>query len=121
MITAAVRRSRVQRPGVPRAGILDGVSRWLAVWGAIWLAGSVGAFLVLDPILASFIAIFGLCLWGVAVLASNWDQHSSFEQRERARARRRAERRERTKDARARDRARWEAHQQRKADRSAGR
>jgi type IV secretory pathway TrbD component len=121
VITAAVRRSRVQRPGVPCAGILDGVSRRLAVWGAIWLAGSVGAFLVLDPILASFIAIFGLCLWGVAVLASNWDQHSSFEQRERDRARRRAERRERTKDARARDRARWEAHQQRKADRSAGR
>ena len=121
MITAAVRRSRVRRPAARRAGILDGVSRSLAVWGGIWLAGSVGAFLVLDPILASFIAIVGLCLWGVAVLASNWEQHSSFAQRDRDRARRRAERRERTKDARARDRARWEAHQQRKADRSSGR
>jgi hypothetical protein len=121
VITAAVRRSRVRRPDAPGAGILDGVSRWLAVWGAIWLAGSVGAFLVLDPILASFVAIFGLCLWGVAVLSSNWEQHSSFEQRELDRARRRAERRERTKDARARDRARWEAHQQRKAGKSSGR
>ena len=88
------------------------------MWGGIWLAGSVGAFLVLDPILASFVAIFGLCLYGVAVLASNWEQHSSFEQRELDRARRRAERRERTKDARARDRARWEAHQARQAGKS---
>ena len=121
MITVAVRRSGCGGRTPSSAGILDGVSRRLAVWGGIWLAGSVGAFLVLDPILASFIAIFGLCLWGVAVLAGNWEQHSSFEQRELDRARRRAERRERTKDARARDRARWEAHQQRKADRSSGR
>ena len=106
--------------GSAGAGILVGVSKRLTVWGGIWLAGSAAAFLLLDPILASFIAIFGLCLWGVAVLASNWDQHSSFEQRERDRARRRAERRERTKDARARDRARWEAHQARQADRADG-
>ena len=93
------------------------MSRRLIGWGGVWLVGSVAAFLVLDPILASFLAIFGLCLWGVAVLASTWDQHSSFEQRELDRARRRAANRERTKDARARDRARWEAHQQRKAGR----
>jgi type IV secretory pathway TrbD component len=121
VITAAVHPNGVRRPGASGAGILDGVSRRLAVWGGIWLAGSVAAFLVLDPILAAFVAIFGLCLWGVAVLAGNWEQHSSFEQRELDRARRRAERRERTKDARARDRARWEAHQQRKAGRSSGR
>jgi hypothetical protein len=97
------------------------VSRRLAVWGGIWLVGSAAAFLLLDPILASAIAVFGLCLWGVAVLASGWEQHPSFEQRELARARRRAERREKTKDARARDRARWEAHQRRKAERDARR
>jgi hypothetical protein len=96
------------------------VSRRLIGWGGVWLAGSVAAFLLLDPILAAFVTIVGLCLWGVAVLASGWEQHPSFEQRELVRARRRAARRERTKDARARDRARWEAHQQRKADRSAG-
>ena len=97
------------------------MSRRLALWGGIWLAGSAAAFLLLDPVLASAIAIFGLCLWGVALLSSNWEQHSSFEQRELDRARRRAAKRERTKEARARDRARWEAHQQRKADRAAGR
>ena len=83
--------------------------------------GSIAAFLLLDPVLAAFVAIVGLCLWAVAVLSSGWEQHPSFEQRELARSRRRAERRERTKDARARDRARWEAHQQRKAEREAGR
>ena len=98
-----------------------GVSRRLIGWGGVWLAGSVAAFLLLDPILAAFVAIVGLCLWGVAVLASGWEQHPSFEQRELVRARRRAARREKTKDARARDRARWEAHQQRKAGRSADR
>ena len=101
----------------PGVGILDRVSRRLTVWGLIWLVGSGAAYLLLDPILASFIAIFGLCLWGVALLSSNWEQHPSFEQREIDRARRRAANRERTKDARARDRARWEAHQQRKAGR----
>lgn len=97
------------------------MSRRLIGWGGVWLVVSVVAFLVLDPILAAFLAIVGLCLWGVAVLATGWDQHPSFEQRELVRARRRAERRERTKDARARDRARWEAHQQRKAARDARR
>jgi hypothetical protein len=97
------------------------VARRLIGWGGVWLVGSITAFLLLDPILASFLVIVGLCLWGVAVLSSGWEQHASFEQRELARARRRAERRERTKDARARDRARWEAHQQRKAERGADR
>ncbi len=87
------------------------------MWGAIWLVGSVAAFLLLNAILASAIAIFGLCLWAVALLSSNWEQHPTFEQRELERARRRAANRERTKEARARDRARWEAHQQRKAGR----
>jgi hypothetical protein len=97
------------------------VARRLIGWGGVWLVGSIAAFLLLDPILASFLVIVGLCLWGVAVLSSGWEQHPSFEQRELARARRRAERRERTKDARARDRARWEAHQQRKTERGADR
>ena len=66
------------------------MSHRLIGWGGVWLAGSVAAFLLLDPILAAFVAIVGLCLWGVAVLASGWEQHPSFEQRELARARRRA-------------------------------
>jgi hypothetical protein len=88
-------------------------------WGGIWAAGSAAAFAVLDPILATFLAIIGLCAWGVAALASDWDRHSSFEQREHDRARRRAERHERNRGARERDRARWEAHQKRRTDRPA--
>jgi hypothetical protein len=94
------------------------VSKRLVAWGGIWLVGTAAAFLLLDPILAAFVAILGLCLWGVALLSSDWERHSSFEQRELARSRRRAEQREKTKEARDRDRARWEAHQQRKARRS---
>jgi hypothetical protein len=101
-------------------GILVDVSKRLVVWGGIWVAVTAAAFLLLDPILAAFVGILGLSLWGVALFASDWERHPSFEQRELDRSRRRAERRERTKDARARDRARWEAHQQRKARRSQG-
>ncbi|MGK5115061.1 MULTISPECIES: hypothetical protein [unclassified Geodermatophilus] len=94
------------------------MSSRLMVWGGVWVVATALAFLLLDPILAAFVAILGLCLWVVAVLAGNWDQHPSFEERELARARRRAAQREKNKDARERDRARWEAHQQRKAGRS---
>jgi hypothetical protein len=94
------------------------VTRRLAVWGGVLAGGSVLAFLLLDPILAAFVTILGLCAWGVGLLASGWDRHPGFEERELERARRRAERRERTRGARARDRARWEAHQQRRAGRS---
>ncbi len=104
----------------PGTGILEGVSRRVLVWGGIWLAGSAAAFLLLNPILASSIAIFGLCLWGVAALSSTWEQHPSFEQRELDRSRRRAERRARTQGARDRDRARWEAHQARQAKKAGG-
>jgi len=98
-------------------GILGGVSGRLVVWGVLVAAGSVAAFLLLVPILATFVAVVGACLWLLALLSSTWDQHPSFEQRELERARRRAAHRERTKEARARDRARWEAHQQRRSGR----
>ncbi len=93
------------------------MSKRLIVWGLVWAAGTGLAFLVLDPIVATFLAIMGLVLWVVVAMAGDWDRHPSFEQRELSRARRRAEKRERTKEARAKDRARWEAHQARKARR----
>jgi hypothetical protein len=65
--------------------------------------------------IAAFLAIAGLTLLVVAFLARDWDRHSTFEERELARARKRKEKWERGKDARARDRARWEAHQARQA------
>ncbi|HEX2072265.1 MAG TPA: hypothetical protein VHF92_00655 [Geodermatophilus sp.] len=93
------------------------MSKRLWVWGGVWAAGAVLAFLLLDPIVAAFVTIMGLVLWVVVAMASDWDRHPSFEQRELTRAQRRAEKRERTRDARERDRARWEAHQARKAGR----
>ena len=91
--------------------------RWL-LGGGIWAVATVLAFVLLDPILATFLAIIGAALVVVAALAADWEQHTTFEQRELVRARKRAVKRERTKDARARDRAIWEAHRTRRTDRA---
>jgi hypothetical protein len=101
-------------------GARAGAPRWAApVLGAVvWAAGSVWAFLGLDPILASFLMILSGTALVIAVAARDWDRHSTFEERELARARKRAEKWERGKDARERDRARWEAHQARQAKKS---
>jgi hypothetical protein len=110
---------------VTRDGTTDaaprGGRRWvgLALGAAVWAAGSVLAFLRLDPILASFVVILAGTAVVIAAFAHDWDRHSTFEERELARARKRAEKWERGKDARARDRARWEAHQARQAKKSA--
>jgi hypothetical protein len=111
----------VTHDGTPDAGPGPGSRRWtgLALGAVVWAAGSVLAFLNLDPIIAAFLAILGGTAVVMAAFARDWDRHSTFEERELARARRRAEKWERTKDARARDRARWEAHQARQAKKSA--
>jgi len=75
--------------------------------------GSVAAFAFLDPIIAVFVAIVLGTVVVLAVLASDWDRHSTFEERELARARRRQEKWERGAAARERDRAKWEAHRAR--------
>ena len=75
--------------------------------------GSVAAFLFLDPIIAVFVAIMLGTVVVLAVLASDWDRHSTFEERELVRARRRQEKWERGAAARERDRAKWEAHRAR--------
>jgi hypothetical protein len=95
--------------------------RWLglALGTAVWAAGSVLAYLNLDPIIASFLVILGGAAVVVAAAARDWDRHSTFEERELARARKRAEKWERNKHVRDRDRARWEAHQARQAKKSA--
>src|SRR4051812_50187673 len=62
----------------------------------------------------------GLTLVVVAFFARDWDQHSTFEEREMVRARKRKAKWERNKDKRARDRARWEAHQARRAGKQVG-
>ena len=103
------------------AGARHGARRGaaLALAAAVWAAGSVLAFLYLDPIIAAFLVILAGTAVVAAAFARDWDRHSTFEERELARARKRAEKWERNKDARARDRARWEAHQARQARKSA--
>jgi hypothetical protein len=87
----------------------------MALWGAAVAIVSVLAFVLLDPVLAAFVVILLVTGVGVAVLARDWDRHSTYEERELARARKRAEKWERGTEARARDRAKWEAHQARQA------
>jgi hypothetical protein len=86
----------------------------MVLWGALVAVVSVLAFRVLDPILASFLVIMLVTGAVIAVLARDWDQHSTYEEREAARARKRAEKWDRNQAARDRDRARWEAHQARR-------
>jgi fatty acid desaturase len=97
------------------AGILLPVGKRIAVGTVVWVLVSTLAFLLLYWVLALFVAIIAAVVVLVVVAASDWDRHSTFEERELSRARKRAAKRERTKGARARDRERWEAHQAKKA------
>ena len=89
-------------------------SRWWR-WAGVYVVVSVLAFLFLYWVIALFIAIAGLTLLVVGALASDWEEHSTFEQRELVRARKRKEKWERGAAARAKDRARWDAYQGKKA------
>ena len=85
---------------------------------AVVLAG--WSFAVLDVVIAAGVAIVLVTAVGVTVAASGWDQHSTFEERELARARRRQEKWDRNAGARERDRLKWEAHHARRAERPDG-
>ena len=87
---------------------------------AVTVALIAWAFSALDVVVASAVAIALVTALGIAVAASGWDQHSTYEERELARARRRQEKWDRNKDARERDRRKWEAHQARQAGRPDG-
>ena len=95
-----------------------GVTTRGVVWGALTVLGSVLAFRFLDPIVAAFLVIMLVTGGVIAFVARDWDQHSTYEERELARSRKRAQKWERNEDARARDRARWEAHQARQTRRT---
>jgi DNA-binding helix-hairpin-helix protein with protein kinase domain len=77
--------------------------------GLVWLVVSALAFWLLYWVVALGIAVIGAIAVLVAVLSADWDQHSTFEQREAERARRRRAKYERNAGKRARDRARYEA------------
>ena len=92
------------------------MAKRLLIGGVVWAVVTALAFLLINWILALFITIVAATMVVVVAMAANWDEHSTFEERENARARRRAVKWEQNKDARERDRARWEAHQARKAE-----
>ena len=91
----------------------------LVLAAVVWAVASVLAFRTLDPILAAFLVIMGLTALVIGLAARDWDRHSTFEERELARARKRKAKWEAGKAARDRDRARWEAHQAQQAKKSA--
>ncbi|MGY1609715.1 MULTISPECIES: hypothetical protein [unclassified Geodermatophilus] len=94
----------------------------LVLAGLIWAAVSAVAVVAVGNVIVALgLAVFGLVLLVVLAMASDWESHPDFEERELARARRRRVKWDRGADARARDRARWEAHQARKAARDRGR
>lgn len=107
-------------PPVGRCADTGVVSKSWLRWAVVWAVVTVAVFLLINWILALFIAILGLTLVVIGAVASDWDQHSTFEERELVRARKRKEKFERTADVRARDRARWEAHQEKQARKAAG-
>jgi hypothetical protein len=86
--------------------------RWV-LGGVVAVVASVAVFLLLDPIVAAFVAIVLVTAAVIAVLASDWDRHSTYEERELERARRRKEKWERGAAARERDRVKWAAHRAR--------
>lgn len=87
----------------------------MVFWGALVAAVSLLAFRLLDPIVAAFLVILVVTAAVIAYVARDWDQHSTYEQREAVRAAKRAAKWERNQAARDRDRAKWEAHQARQA------
>ena len=95
--------------------VLKRVLVWLVVTGlAFWLLYWVVALGI------SVIVGIGVV---VSLMSIDWDQHSTYEQREAERARRRKERYERNAGKRARDRARYErakAAEERRQARKAG-
>jgi hypothetical protein len=75
-------------------------------------------FRFLNPIIAAFLVIVAATVLGMSVVASNWDQHPTYEEREAARARKRSVKWARGQRGREKDRARWEAHQARQANKT---
>src|SRR5690349_20582182 len=83
----------------------DRVTLRMVLWGALVAAVSLLAFLVLNPILAAFVVILLVTGAVIVYVARDWDQHSTYEQREHARAQKRAAKWERNQAAPDRDRA----------------
>jgi hypothetical protein len=91
-----------------------------ALIGLVGLAvGAYVAFRFLNPIIAAFLVIVAATVLVIAVVARDWDQHPSFEDREAVRAAKRHEKWARRQGSRDKDRARWEAHRARQEKKAA--
>jgi len=94
------------------------VWKWIAA-SVVVVAGCAAAFVLLDPIVAAFVAALLVTALVMAFVARDWEHHPTYEQRELLRAQRRQQKWERGQAARDRDRAKWEAHQARQAEKAA--
>lgn len=83
--------------------------RWLR-WLVVWAVVTALLFLLIYWVLALFVSFVGLTAVVVVAMGSDWERHSTFEEREQIRARRRQEKFERNAGARARDREIWETY-----------
>ena len=90
-------------------------STGLLVAAGVAVVLAVVAFLVLDVIVAAFVGTVLLTAAVMAFLASDWDRHSTFEERGLERARRRKAKWEAGAEARERDRRRYEARRARQS------
>lgn len=76
----------------------------------LWMVATALAFRLIYWVLAVCVAIMGLVLLAVLGAADDWENHSTFEQRELARAAKRRQRYARKESARAKDRAIWQRY-----------
>lgn len=102
--------TEVPTAGASNARILGTVSKRWVRWLVVWAVVAALLFLVLYWVLALFVSILGLTVVVVAAMSSDWEQHTTFAEREQIRAGRRRAKFERNSASRARDRALWEAH-----------
>jgi hypothetical protein len=109
------------RPTAPGGGarILAGVASQVLKRVLVWLVVTGLAFWLLYWVVALGITIIIGIGVVVSLMSLDWDQHTTYEQREADRARRRKERYERSAGRRAKDRARYEAAKAAEARRQA--
>jgi hypothetical protein len=115
MATFAIMRRPGAGPAPRHRADTGPVSKRWWRWAGVYVVVAALAFWLLYWVIALFVAIIGVTFLIVGAVASNWDEHSTFEERELIRAGKRKEKWERNAGAREKDRARWEAYQAKKA------
>ena len=115
MAMIAIERPPGGGPAPRNRADTGGVSKRWWRWAGVYVVVAALAFWLLYWVIALFVAIVGFTLLVVGAVASDWENHSTFEERELVRARKRKEKWERNAGAREKDRARWDAYQAKKS------